>query len=157
MAKELSKHMWEGSKGLFRNTMETRRLIKLKRNGTRLTRHQERFIRQNIQDLKNLIPFFLVWRIPIFGDFILPIFIAKYPELLPSTFNLVKKPTMEEKIIIGKLKQRSLLTRDIQYPHIVDHSQFLPKLDKLLEVINYIKKTIVCFHEIYGIFIQYIF
>ncbi len=52
---------------------------------------QERFIWQNSIDLRHLIPFFVVYKIPILGHFILPFFVARFPELLPSTIRLSKQ------------------------------------------------------------------
>jgi len=101
--------IWKGSKELWQNVLEANRLRKKRRQGQVLTRNEQRFIRQNVMDLRNLIPFFLVWRIPLFGDFILPFFVAKFPGLLPSTFRLVRTPTLEEKIRANKLKQLSLM------------------------------------------------
>jgi len=112
IAKEVGWNFWYGTKDLYYNTRQTQKLIQMRRQGIVLNRSQERFIRQNRKDLKNLIPFFLVWRIPIFGDFILPFFVAKFPDLLPSTYNLVRKPTLEEVVKLSKIKQLSMIHLD---------------------------------------------
>lgn len=107
--KEMGWKIWYGFKDLYHNTLEARKLNHKRRGGTFLTRHEERFIRQNRSDLKSLVPFFLVWRIPFVGDILLPIFIAKFPGWLPSTFKLVKKPTLEDRVKATKIKQLSIL------------------------------------------------
>eukprot|EP01116_Phalansterium_solitarium_P024767 TRINITY_DN9162_c0_g1_i1.p1 TRINITY_DN9162_c0_g1~~TRINITY_DN9162_c0_g1_i1.p1 ORF type:complete len:410 (-),score=85.91 TRINITY_DN9162_c0_g1_i1:443-1672(-) len=108
-AHDFSMKFWQGTKDLFRNTLEARKLSKLKRSGQAITRKQDRFIRQNHKDLRSLVPFFLVWRIPLIGDFVLPIFIAKFPALLPSTFKLSKHMTVAERVMASNVKQISIL------------------------------------------------
>lgn len=83
--------------------------------------------------MRTLIPFFLIWRVPIIGDFLLIAFISWFPGLLPSTFKLVKQvsgtissvnrlqPTLEEKVKALKIKQLSLLPvgAEKQIPEVI--------------------------------------
>lgn len=101
MGKDVGLRIWNGFKELYRNTKEARHLKRQKkfelytithsREGVVLTIRQERFIWQNSIDLRHLIPFFIVYKIPILGHFILPFFVARFPELLPSTIRLSKQ------------------------------------------------------------------
>eukprot|EP01117_Protostelium_nocturnum_P013552 TRINITY_DN5064_c0_g1_i1.p1 TRINITY_DN5064_c0_g1~~TRINITY_DN5064_c0_g1_i1.p1 ORF type:complete len:439 (+),score=115.13 TRINITY_DN5064_c0_g1_i1:83-1399(+) len=109
MAHDLGTKVWEGFKMLYYNTKEANELRRRLRNKEELTRMEHQFLRRNRQDLINMVPFFFVWRVPILGDFILPFFIAKYPELLPSTFRLMKALTPDHRERIATLKQGAYL------------------------------------------------
>lgn len=133
---EIGYRIWTGSKELWRNTMQARILKKKLKLGEQLNRHQIRFIKRNTKDLRNLIPFFLVWRIPIFGDFLLPFFVSTFPGLLPSTIKLSRQPTLAEKIHHARLKQRSLLEHARNNENIITLNEVVEHMIKMNEIVS---------------------
>eukprot|EP01114_Cavostelium_apophysatum_P016614 TRINITY_DN4769_c0_g1_i3.p1 TRINITY_DN4769_c0_g1~~TRINITY_DN4769_c0_g1_i3.p1 ORF type:complete len:398 (-),score=71.40 TRINITY_DN4769_c0_g1_i3:93-1286(-) len=125
---------WYGARDLWRNTKAANELARRLKQGEKLPRVQHRFILQNRRDLRSLVPFFLVWRIPIFGDFILPFFIARYPNLLPSTFKLVKKPTLEDRIKTARIKHEAILGGQVSS----DKLNIISKLDSKWKSLPYL-------------------
>lgn len=111
-AKHIAVNFWEGIKKLWKNSRIGYAIYRKKMSGVVLSRAEDRFFRQAKRDLVRSIPFILVWRIPLIGDFLLPWFVARYPELLPSTFTFGKeKPQLQEILYSRRIKQINALLK----------------------------------------------
>jgi len=92
-------HYWHGSKLLVSEVRISARLQWKILHGESLTRRERRQLRRTTQDLLRLIPFAVFVIVP-FMEFLLPVALKLFPNMLPSTFE--DKFSAEE-------KQRKLL------------------------------------------------
>ncbi|KAH7103948.1 LETM1-domain-containing protein [Auriculariales sp. MPI-PUGE-AT-0066] len=78
-------HYWHGSKLLVSEIRISRRLLFRVLRGNKLTRREYRQLRRTTQDLLRLIPFAVFVVVP-FMEFLLPVALRLFPNMLPSTF-----------------------------------------------------------------------
>ncbi|KZV93339.1 LETM1-domain-containing protein [Exidia glandulosa HHB12029] len=83
--KHEASHYWHGSKLLVSEIRISRRLLFKLLRGTTLTRREYRQLRRTTQDLLRLIPFAVFVVVP-FMEFLLPVALKLFPNMLPSTF-----------------------------------------------------------------------
>ncbi|KDQ59556.1 hypothetical protein JAAARDRAFT_33134 [Jaapia argillacea MUCL 33604] len=97
--KHEAQHYWHGSKLLVSEVRISARLQWKLLHGETLTRRERRQLRRTTQDLLRLIPFAVFVIVP-FMEFLLPVALKLFPNMLPSTF--------EDKFAAEE-KQRKLL------------------------------------------------
>ncbi|KAI0691193.1 LETM1-like protein-domain-containing protein [Cytidiella melzeri] len=97
--KHEAQHYWHGSKLLVSEVRISARLQWKLLHGASLTRRERRQLRRTTQDLLRLIPFAVFVIVP-FMEFLLPVALKLFPNMLPSTF--------EDKFAAEE-KQRKLL------------------------------------------------
>ena len=112
--KKMGWEFWRGSKQLYFNTKAHWSLAR-KPLETR-TRKENLLIRRNAQDLQVLIPFFIIWRVPIIGDPLLLWVISRNPGILPSTYRFAKNVPLEEKAEINLIKKEKIQAPIIEIP-----------------------------------------
>ncbi|TDL27427.1 LETM1-domain-containing protein [Rickenella mellea] len=99
VVKEGAAHYWHGSKLLVSEVRISARLQWKILQGEALTRRERRQLKRTTQDLLRLIPFSVFLIVP-FMEFLLPVALKLFPNMLPSTF--------EDKFAAEE-KQRKLL------------------------------------------------
>ncbi|TFY61427.1 hypothetical protein EVG20_g7063 [Dentipellis fragilis] len=92
--KHEARHYWDGSKLLAKEVRISARLQWKILHGESLTRRERRQLRRTTQDLLRLIPFAVFIIVP-FMEFLLPVALKLFPNMLPSTFE--DKYAAEEK------------------------------------------------------------
>ncbi|KAA1471302.1 LETM1-domain-containing protein [Dentipellis sp. KUC8613] len=92
--KHEARHYWDGSKLLAKEVRISARLQWKILHGESLTRRERRQLRRTTQDLLRLIPFAVFVIVP-FMEFLLPVALKLFPNMLPSTFE--DKYAAEEK------------------------------------------------------------
>ncbi|KAF8260438.1 LETM1-like protein-domain-containing protein [Lactarius quietus] len=83
--KHEAQHYWHGSKLLAKEVRISARLQRKILQGETLTRRERRQLRRTTQDLLRLIPFAVFVVVP-FMEFLLPVALKLFPNMLPSTF-----------------------------------------------------------------------
>ncbi|KAI0318439.1 LETM1-like protein-domain-containing protein [Amylostereum chailletii] len=83
--KHEAQHYWHGSKLLAKEVRISARLQWKILHGESLTRRERRQLRRTTQDLLRLIPFAVFIIVP-FMEFLLPVALKLFPNMLPSTF-----------------------------------------------------------------------
>ncbi|KAH9048224.1 LETM1-domain-containing protein [Lactarius hengduanensis] len=83
--KHEAQHYWHGSKLLATEVRISARLQRKILQGETLTRRERRQLRRTTQDLLRLIPFAVFIIVP-FMEFLLPVALKLFPNMLPSTF-----------------------------------------------------------------------
>eukprot|EP00510_Aplanochytrium_minuta_P003797 CAMPEP_0184010168 /NCGR_PEP_ID=MMETSP0954-20121128/3050_1 /TAXON_ID=627963 /ORGANISM="Aplanochytrium sp, Strain PBS07" /LENGTH=713 /DNA_ID=CAMNT_0026289701 /DNA_START=890 /DNA_END=3031 /DNA_ORIENTATION=- len=99
------RHYWAGFKLLGEETKTSYRLLKRKLQGHTLTRRERRQLLRTSADLLRVIPVSIFLIVP-FMEFLLPVAVKIFPNLLPSTFQ--SKNADEE-------KNRNLMKLRIEY------------------------------------------
>ncbi|NXP58242.1 LETM1 protein, partial [Chloropsis cyanopogon] len=89
------KHYYHGLQLLWTDTKVAARMVWRLLHGQVLTRRERRRLLRTCADLFRLVPF-LVFIIVPFMEFLLPVFLKLFPEMLPSTFETESKK--EEKL-----------------------------------------------------------
>ncbi|NXX29644.1 LETM1 protein, partial [Nicator chloris] len=89
------KHYYNGFHLLWTDTKVAARMVWRLLHGQVLTRRERRRLLRTCADLFRLVPF-LVFVIVPFMEFLLPVFLKIFPEMLPSTFETESK--REEKL-----------------------------------------------------------
>ncbi|KAH9955610.1 LETM1-like protein-domain-containing protein [Russula dissimulans] len=97
--KHEAQHYWHGTKLLAKEVRISARLQRKILQGETLTRRERRQLRRTTQDLLRVIPFAVFIMVP-FMEFLLPVALKLFPNMLPSTF--------EDKFAAAK-KARKLL------------------------------------------------
>ncbi|EXJ63527.1 uncharacterized protein A1O5_11288 [Cladophialophora psammophila CBS 110553] len=82
--KELQ-HYWDGTKLLAAEVKISSRLALKMAAGYELSRRENRQLQRTVQDLGRLVPFSVFVIVP-FAEFLLPVALKLFPNLLPSTF-----------------------------------------------------------------------
>ncbi|TFY74703.1 hypothetical protein EWM64_g9310 [Hericium alpestre] len=83
--KHEANHYWDGTKLLAKEVRISARLQWKILHGESLTRRERRQLRRTTQDLLRLIPFAVFIIVP-FMEFLLPVALKLFPNMLPSTF-----------------------------------------------------------------------
>ncbi|RIA89627.1 LETM1-like protein [Glomus cerebriforme] len=106
-------HYWHGTKLLgLEIKISTKLLYKLLK-GQKLTRREHRQLRRTTQDLVRLVPF-LVFLIVPFMEFLLPVALKLFPNMLPSTFeDKFSKEEKKRKLLKVRLEMAKFLQETI--------------------------------------------
>ncbi|KAG5455784.1 MAG: LETM1-like protein-domain-containing protein [Olpidium bornovanus] len=83
--KEGAKHYWDGSRLLAYEVKISTKLLYRLAKGDTLTRREHRQLKRTTADMLRLVPF-LVFVIVPFLEFLLPVVLKLFPNMLPSTF-----------------------------------------------------------------------
>ncbi|CAG8488398.1 2906_t:CDS:10 [Ambispora gerdemannii] len=107
-------HYWDGTKLLgLEIRISTKLLFKLLRGQT-LTRREDRQLRRTTQDLVRLVPFAVFIIVP-FMEFLLPVALKLFPNMLPSTFeDKFSKEEKKRKILKVRLEMAKFLQETIE-------------------------------------------
>ena len=83
--KKEASHYWSGTKLLAKEVSISAGLLSALLRGRKLTRREHRQLKRTTQDLLRLIPFSVFVIVP-FMEFLLPVALKLFPNMLPSTF-----------------------------------------------------------------------
>ncbi|KAL0485156.1 LETM1 and EF-hand domain-containing protein 1, mitochondrial [Acrasis kona] len=100
VVKHEAKHYWAGTKLFAADVSTAARLCKKIFQGNSLTRRERNQLLRTISDIYRLVPFLVIVVIP-FMEFLLPVLIKVFPNLLPSQFE-------------GKLQKEDKLRRTLR-------------------------------------------
>jgi LETM1 and EF-hand domain-containing protein 1 len=103
-------HYWLGTKLLWADVRISSRLLVKLAGGKSLTRRERQQLTRTTADLFRLVPFAVFIIVP-FMEFLLPVFLKMFPNMLPSTFQDKMK---EEEALKRKLKARMEYARFLQ-------------------------------------------
>ncbi|XP_074837789.1 LETM1 domain-containing protein LETM2, mitochondrial isoform X1 [Carettochelys insculpta] len=107
------KHYYNGFHLLWIDTKVAARMVWRLLHGQILTRRERRRLLRTCADLFRLVPF-LVFIIVPFMEFLLPVFLKLFPEMLPSTFETEsKKEEKQKKKLSAKLELAKFLQETI--------------------------------------------
>ncbi|XP_009467105.1 PREDICTED: LETM1 domain-containing protein LETM2, mitochondrial [Nipponia nippon] len=107
------KHYYSGFHLLWIDTKVAARMVWRLLHGQVLTRRERRRLLRTCADLFRLVPF-LVFVIVPFMEFLLPVFLKLFPEMLPSTFETEsKKEEKQKKKLNAKLELAKFLQETI--------------------------------------------
>uniref|UniRef100_A0A8C8VM12 Leucine zipper and EF-hand containing transmembrane protein 2 n=1 Tax=Pelusios castaneus TaxID=367368 RepID=A0A8C8VM12_9SAUR len=107
------KHYYNGFHLLWIDTKVAARMVWRLLHGQVLTRRERRRLLRTCADLFRLVPF-LVFIIVPFMEFLLPVFLKLFPEMLPSTFETEsKKEEKQKKKLSAKLELAKFLQETI--------------------------------------------
>ncbi|KAM6040691.1 LETM1 domain-containing protein LETM2, mitochondrial isoform 2-T2 [Chlamydotis macqueenii] len=107
------KHYYNGFRLLWIDTKVAARMVWRLLHGQVLTRRERRRLLRTCADLFRLVPF-LVFVIVPFMEFLLPVFLKLFPEMLPSTFETEsKKEEKQKKKLNAKLELAKFLQETI--------------------------------------------
>jgi len=93
--KEEAYHYWIGFKLMGKNIATATSILLTALDGKRLTRRERRMLRRTAVDIFRLVPFSIFIIIP-FMEFLLPVALRLFPNMLPSSFN--KSHEKEDKL-----------------------------------------------------------
>ncbi|ELR11302.1 EF hand domain containing protein [Acanthamoeba castellanii str. Neff] len=128
------RHFWAGSRLLAANVKAASMLLRKKIAGQNLTRRERRLLTQTTVDLFRLVPFLAIVVIP-FAELLLPVLLAVFPNMLPSTFedkikklNLTltrytqrqeeaRRKAVQLKLEMAKFLEDALYLRSLQISH----------------------------------------
>ncbi|GAU18735.1 hypothetical protein TSUD_80230 [Trifolium subterraneum] len=96
------KHYWLGCKLLWADVRISSRLLKKLANGKSLSRREKQQLTRTTADIFRLVPVAVFLIVP-FMEFLLPVFLKLFPNMLPSTF---QHKMQEEEALKRKLKAR---------------------------------------------------
>ncbi|KFP85132.1 hypothetical protein N311_06950, partial [Apaloderma vittatum] len=107
------KHYYNGFHLLWVDTKVAARMVWRLLHGQVLTRRERRRLLRTCADLFRLVPF-LVFVIVPFMEFLLPVFLKLFPEMLPSTFETEsKKEEKQKKKLNAKMELAKFLQETI--------------------------------------------
>ncbi|XP_055676275.1 LETM1 domain-containing protein LETM2, mitochondrial isoform X1 [Falco peregrinus] len=107
------KHYYNGFHLLWIDTKVAARMVWRLLHGQVLTRRERRRLMRTCADLFRLVPF-LVFVVVPFMEFLLPVFLKLFPEMLPSTFETEsKKEEKQKKKLNAKLELAKFLQETI--------------------------------------------
>ncbi|XP_006900348.1 PREDICTED: LETM1 domain-containing protein LETM2, mitochondrial [Elephantulus edwardii] len=107
------KHYYNGFYLLWIDTKFAARMVWRLLHGQMLTRRERRRLLRTCADLFRLVPF-LVFVIVPFMEFLLPVFVKLFPEMLPSTFESEsKKEEKQKKRMAAKLELAKFLQETV--------------------------------------------
>ncbi|XP_043924916.1 LETM1 domain-containing protein LETM2, mitochondrial [Protopterus annectens] len=107
------KHYYNGFRLLWIDTTVAARMVWSLLNGQQLTRRERRRLMRTSADLFRLVPFLIFVIVP-FMEFLLPVFLKLFPEMLPSTFETEskkeekQKKTLAAKLVLAKFLQETI-------------------------------------------------
>ncbi|EGC45678.1 MRS7 family protein [Histoplasma capsulatum var. duboisii H88] len=103
--KKEAQHYWDGTKLLATEVKISTQLALKMAAGYELSRREHRQLRRTVQDLARLVPFSVFVIVP-FAEFLLPVALKLFPNLLPSTYEGQK--SKEEKAAILQATRREM-------------------------------------------------
>ncbi|XP_073510051.1 LETM1 domain-containing protein LETM2, mitochondrial isoform X3 [Phyllobates terribilis] len=107
------KHFYHGFRLLWIDTTVAARMVWRLLHGQLLTRRERRRLMRTCADLFRLVPFMVFVIVP-FMEFLLPVFLKLFPEMLPSTFESESKKEEKMKKKLGaKLEMAKFLQETI--------------------------------------------
>ncbi|KAE8619397.1 hypothetical protein XENTR_v10009754 [Xenopus tropicalis] len=107
------KHFYHGFRLLGIDTKVAARMVWRLLHGQVLTRRERRRLMRTCADLFRLVPFMVFVIVP-FMEFLLPVFLKLFPEMLPSTFETEsKKEEKVKKKLAAKLEMAKFLQETI--------------------------------------------
>uniref|UniRef100_A0A8C5N3G2 Leucine zipper and EF-hand containing transmembrane protein 2 n=1 Tax=Leptobrachium leishanense TaxID=445787 RepID=A0A8C5N3G2_9ANUR len=107
------KHFYHGFRLLWIDTTVAARMVWRLLHGQILSRRERRRLMRTCADLFRLLPFMVFVIVP-FMEFLLPVFIKLFPEMLPSTFETEsKKEEKMKKKLAAKLEMAKFLQETI--------------------------------------------
>ncbi|KAJ8261094.1 hypothetical protein COCON_G00168170 [Conger conger] len=107
------KHYYHGFRLLGIDTSIAGRMVWRLLHGQQLTRRERRRLMRTCADLFRLVPFTVFIIVP-FMEFLLPVFLKLFPEMLPSTFETEsKKEEKQKKGLAAKLELAKFLQETI--------------------------------------------
>ncbi|XP_072005365.1 LETM1 domain-containing protein LETM2, mitochondrial isoform X2 [Engystomops pustulosus] len=107
------KHFYHGFRLLWIDTKVAARMVWRLLHGQVLTRRERRRLMRTCADLFRLVPFMVFVIVP-FMEFLLPVFLKLFPEMLPSTFESeTKKEEKMKKKLGAKLEMAKFLQETI--------------------------------------------
>ncbi|XP_066570500.1 LETM1 domain-containing protein LETM2, mitochondrial [Amia ocellicauda] len=107
------KHYYDGFRLLGIDTKIAGRMVWRLLHGQQLTRRERRRLMRTCADLFRLVPFTVFIIVP-FMEFLLPVFLKLFPEMLPSTFETEsKKEEKQKKGLAAKLELAKFLQETI--------------------------------------------
>eukprot|EP01130_Rhizamoeba_saxonica_P018363 TRINITY_DN9157_c0_g1_i1.p1 TRINITY_DN9157_c0_g1~~TRINITY_DN9157_c0_g1_i1.p1 ORF type:complete len:406 (+),score=69.06 TRINITY_DN9157_c0_g1_i1:173-1219(+) len=130
---------WDSFKKLYKQTKAANVLSRKKKGGEKLSRREYRFLLNNRNDLVQVIPLLLIWKIIPFSGAWLPFLIAMYPRWipLPSTFDIEDIPWKEKTVkeLEKQLEQErvALELKHQKIPVHLDSDLLTTKQKKFLE------------------------
>lgn len=80
------RHYWHGMKLLWTDTRISSKLLLKLINGKELSRREQRQLTRTTSDILKLVPFAVFVIVP-FMEFLIPVLLKLFPNMLPSTFN----------------------------------------------------------------------
>ncbi|KAF9544007.1 hypothetical protein EC957_000276 [Mortierella hygrophila] len=115
-------HYWHGTKLLGTEIKISTKLANRLLHGSKLTRREQRQLRRTSRDLLRLIPFSVFIIVP-FMEFLLPVALKLFPNMLPSTF---EDRFAEEEKKRKLLKMRLEMAKFLQETIIQQHPNAVP-------------------------------
>ncbi|KAI9823691.1 MAG: hypothetical protein M1826_007660 [Phylliscum demangeonii] len=103
-------HYWDGTKLLATEVKISTKLAVKMAAGYELSRREDRQLRRTVQDLARLVPFSVFVIVP-FAEFLLPVALKIFPNLLPSTYEGQKTKEAKAKTLRATRKEVSNLLR----------------------------------------------
>ncbi|KAF3329404.1 LETM1 and EF-hand domain-containing protein 1 [Carex littledalei] len=104
------RHYWHGTKLLWTDTKISSKLLLKLINGKELSRREQRQLTHTTSDILKLIPFSVFIVVP-FMEFLIPILLKVFPNMIPSTF---KGEMQNKEKLKRKLKARMEYTKFLQ-------------------------------------------
>ncbi|KAG9300253.1 hypothetical protein G9A89_011326 [Geosiphon pyriformis] len=107
-------HYWHGTKLLGLEIRISSKLLWKLLRGQKLTRREDRQLRRTTQDLVRLVPFAVFIIVP-FMEFLLPVALKLFPNMLPSTFeDKFSKEEKKRKLLKVRLEVAKFLQATIE-------------------------------------------
>ena len=112
--KKEASHYWHGTKLLGKEIRISVRLQMRLLMGKKLTRREHRQLKRTTQDLLRLIPFSVFLIVP-FMEFLLPVALRLFPNMLPSTFeDKFRAEEKKRKLLKVRLEMAKFLQETIR-------------------------------------------
>lgn len=102
--KSTMQHYWLGTKLLWADIRISSRLLLKLVNGKGLSRRERQQLTRTTADIFRLVPVAVFIIVP-FMEFLLPVFLKLFPNMLPSTF----QDKMREEVMVGIIVARCLI------------------------------------------------
>ncbi|KAF9990126.1 hypothetical protein BGZ75_003453 [Mortierella antarctica] len=107
-------HYWDGTKLLGKEIKISTKLANRLLQGQKLTRREQKQLRRTTNDLLRLIPFSVFVIVP-FMEFLLPVALKLFPNMLPSTFeDKFAKEEKRRKLLKMRLEMATFLQETIE-------------------------------------------
>ncbi|BGP30200.1 LETM1 domain-containing protein ylh47 [Rhodotorula toruloides] len=121
-------HYWHGTKLLGKEIRISARLVRRLVAGKKLTRREHRQLKRTTTDLLRLIPFSVFVIVP-FMEFLLPVALKLFPNMLPSTFtdkfkeDEKKRKLLKVRLEMAKFLQETIRESGIKSPDKIKQSE----------------------------------
>ncbi|KIJ44405.1 hypothetical protein M422DRAFT_779476 [Sphaerobolus stellatus SS14] len=138
--KEGASHYWHGTKLLVSEIRISARLQRKVLHGETLTRRERRQLRRTTQDILRLIPFAVFVVVP-FMEFLLPVALKLFPNMLPSTFeDKYAAQEKERKLLRVRLEMAKFLQETVRESGLKTNAKVLGS-DEFKEFFRKIRAT----------------